>query len=252
MTERMMGIDVGGSGIKGGIVDLGTGELISDRFKLATPQPSKPNAVADTIAEIVRMASWDGPVGCTLPVVVQHGFVRTAANVDPDWIGMDGCTLLGERLERSVTLMNDADAAGIAEMEYGVGRDHPDRDGVVILLTFGTGIGSGVFTGGRLVPNTELGHLQMWGDSAEERASSNAKDDESLGWKAWSGRVSEYLQYVETLFWPDLFIFGGGISKKHEKFLHRLEVRTPVLPAALRNNAGIAGVALAAARRIQP
>jgi polyphosphate glucokinase len=252
MSDQMMGIDVGGSGIKGGIVDLETARLTNDRIKLATPQPSTPEAVAETVAEVLEAAGWDGAVGCTIPGVVQHGIVRTAANIDRGWVDCDGRTLLSERLGREVTLVNDADAAGLAEIELGAGREHEARDGVVILLTFGTGIGSALLTGGRLVANTELGHLQMWGGSAEERASSNAKEAEDLSWKEWAARVEEYLRYVESLFWPDLFIFGGGVSRKHEKFLPRIETRAPIVPAELRNNAGIAGVALAAHRRFQP
>jgi polyphosphate glucokinase len=252
MTDRMFGIDVGGSGIKGGLVDLATGELLGERIKVATPQPSTPDAVAATIAEVVAASEWDGPAGCTVPAVVQRGIVHTAANIDPSWIGVDGCALLSRTLEREVTLLNDADAAGMAEMQFGVGREHEARERVVILLTFGTGIGSAVFTGGRLVPNTEFGHLQMWGGSAEDRAAANVKKVEDLSWKTWSRRVSEYLQYVESLFWPDLFVFGGGVSKKHDKFFPLLETRTPVVAAALRNNAGIAGAALAAARHVQP
>jgi len=251
MSNQMMGVDVGGSGIKGGIVDLVTGELVGERHKLKTPKPSKPKAVTQIIAEVIAMAEWDGPIGCTLPGPVQGGLMQTAANVDDGWIGR-GAEYLSQRLKRPVTLMNDADAAGVAEMAWGIGRDHPARSGVVILLTFGTGIGSAVFTNGELVSNTELGHLQMWDDSAEVRASSNAKDSEKLSWEEWAERVSAYLQYVEALFWPQLFIFGGGVSRKHEKFLHLLETRTPIVPAALRNNAGIAGVALAASRGEQP
>ncbi len=251
MSDRMLGVDVGGSGIKGGVVDLATGQLIGERRKLKTPRPSKPKAVVETIAEVVAMAEWDGPIGCTLPGPVQDGVLHTAANIDDAWIGK-GTEYLAKRLERPVTLMNDADAAGIAEMAWGVGKDHPARNGVVILLTFGTGIGSAVFANGELVSNTELGHLEMWGDSAELRASSNAREVEQLSWAEWAERASAYMQYVESLLWPALFIFGGGISRKHEKFLHLLETRAPIVPAALRNNAGIAGVALAASRGDQP
>lgn len=246
MSRQMMGVDVGGSGVKGGIVDLSTGELVGERHKLATPKPATPPAVAKTIARVVGKAGWEGPVGCTVPAVVRHGVVHTAANIDPGWIGTDGTALLSEQLGRPVTLLNDADAAGIAEMRYGAAAGHPAAGGVVILLTFGTGIGSAVFTGGRLLPNTEMGHLEMWGGSAEVRAAANARKAEGIGWQEWSERVSAYLQYVERLFWPDLFVFGGGVSRRHAKFLHYLDVRTPVVPAKLLNNAGIAGAALAA------
>lgn len=229
-----------------------TGQLVSERIKRPTPKPSTPESVAETVADVVGAAGWDGPIGCALPAVVRGGIVETAVHIDPAWIGTDATGFLAGRLNRPVTVMNDADAAGIAEMEFGAGRDHPARDGVVVLLTFGTGIGSALLAGGRLVPNTELGHLRLWGGSAEVRASANAKEAEGLGWKAWAERVSEYLQYVESLLWPDLFLIGGGISNRSKQFLHRIETRAPVVPAALRNNAGIAGAALASAREMQP
>ena len=238
-----MGVDVGGSGIKGAIVDLDTGELAGDRHKIATPQPATPAAVAATVAEVVQQAGWTGPAGCTLPGVVRGGVLHTAANIDPAWVGVDAAGLFGDAVGAPVTVRNDADAAGIAEMRWGAGRG---RGGVVLLLTFGTGIGSALFTDGRLVPNTELGHLEMWGSDAEKRAAANARKDDALSYEAWAARVDEYLDYVERLLWPDLIIFGGGVSRKHDQFFHYLSTRAELVPAQLRNNAGIAGVALAA------
>ncbi|MBM3695059.1 MAG: ROK family protein [Actinobacteria bacterium] len=243
MTSAM-GVDVGGSGIKGAVVDLATGELLTDRLKIPTPSPSTPRAVAAAVADLVTRADWQGPLGCTVPGVVQAGVVRTAANIAPEWVGADGVGLLSQATGRAVALLNDADAAGIAEMRFGVGRG---RGGVVILLTFGTGIGSAVFVDGRLVPNTELGHLQMWGGSAERRASAGAKTGRSLSWKKWTRRVDAYLRYVENLLWPDLLVVGGGVSRDHARWLPLLHTRAPIVPAELRNNAGIVGAAVVAA-----
>jgi polyphosphate glucokinase len=240
-----MGIDVGGSGIKGAIVDLSDGELLTDRFRIDTPQPSTPASVAGVIAEIVSMAGWDGPVGCAIPSVVTGGVVRTAANIDQTWIGTDGCAVIGDAVGTPITLINDADAAGLAELRFGVGAG---RTGVILLLTFGTGIGSALFVDGNLMPNTEFGHLQMWGHSAEERASASARKEHGLEWEEWVAVVNEYLAYVEDLIWPDLIIVGGGISKKPERWVPMLRTRAEVLVAELRNNAGIAGAALECAR----
>jgi len=239
------GVDVGGSGIKGAIVDLDTGELVEDRIKIETPRPATPDAVAATVAEIVARAQWDGPVGVTLPAVVTAGVARTAANIDPSWIGTDARSILSTALGgRDVTVLNDADAAGLAEYRYGAGRD---VDGLVVLLTFGTGIGSAVIHRGVLLPNTEFGHMEVDGKEAEHRAASSVKDTEGLSYKEWAAEVSRVLCRFEDLLWPDLFIAGGGISRKHEKWIPRLENRTPVVPAALLNTAGIVGAALVAA-----
>lgn len=237
---KSMGVDVGGTGIKGGIVDLTTGELVSDRLKIATPQPATPEAVAETVAEVVRRSGWNGPVGCALPSVVRNGIVESAANIDKSWIGRDGVSLLASAVGTRISLINDADAAGIAEMRWGAGEGH---SGVVLLLTFGTGIGSALFIDGRLVPNTELGHLQMWGDSAEERASAVARQDHDLSWRDWAEIVNEYLDYVESLFWPELIIVGGGVSKRADRWVPLLETNAELIPAELLNNAGIAGAA---------
>ncbi|MEV6211060.1 polyphosphate--glucose phosphotransferase [Kitasatospora sp. NPDC051914] len=242
----VFGVDIGGSGIKGAPVDLAAGGLAEERFKVLTPQPSSPNAVVEAVAEVVRHFGHQGPVGLTFPGVVVDGRTRTAANVDKDWIGMDAEGLFREALDLPATVVNDADAAGIAEVAYGAGRGH---GGVVLLLTFGTGIGSALFVDGALVPNTELGHLELRGKDAERRASSAARERHGLSWAEWAGRVDEYLDLVEMLFSPQLVIVGGGVSRKHEKFLPLLRKRdAEVVPAELRNDAGIVGAAMAAAR----
>ncbi|MDV7244980.1 MULTISPECIES: polyphosphate--glucose phosphotransferase [Rhodococcus] len=250
MTRTGFGVDVGGSGVKGGVVDLETGKLVGDRIKILTPQPSTPEAVADTVAEIVRQASWDGPVGITLPSVVTGGVARSAANIDKKWIGTDARALFSEALGgRSVTVLNDADAAGIAEDALGAGRD---AKGVIILLTFGTGIGSAILHNGVLLPNTEFGHMEVDGKEAEHRAASSVKEDKDLSYKEWAVEVSRVLTRFEDLLWPDLFIAGGGISRKHEKWIPHLTNRTTVVPAALLNSAGIVGAALAVETGIAP
>jgi polyphosphate glucokinase len=199
--------------------------------------------VAQVVTEVIDHFDWDGPVGATFPAVVKDGVAMTAANVDSGWIGTDISVVLGETSGRSVTAINDADAAGIAEMAYGAGRD---QDGVVVVTTFGTGIGTAVFLHGRLLPNTELGHIEVAGHDAETRASDGAREREGLSWDQWAGRVTRYLRHLEDLLWPDLIILGGGVSKKSDRYLGMLQVRTPVVPARLLNNAGIVGAAVAA------
>jgi polyphosphate glucokinase len=240
----LFGIDIGGSGVKGAPVDLRTGELAGDRLRIATPHPATPAAVADVVAQVVQHFDWDGPVGTTFPAVVKNGVAHTAANVDSAWIGTDISAVFGETTGRPVTAVNDADAAGIAEMAFGAGRG---RDGVVIMATLGTGIGTAVFLNGRLVPNTELGHLEIKGEDAETRASDAAREREGLSWEKWARRLNRYLRHLEDLLWPDLIILGGGVSKKADKYLPLLQVRTEVVPAHLLNNAGIVGAAVAAA-----
>ena len=244
---EILGIDIGGSGIKGAPVDLESGQLARSRKKILTPQPSTPEAVAAVVVELVTHFDWEGPIGCTLPSVVRHGIVHSAANIDKGWIGVDGEKLLREATGQNVTLLNDADAAGIAEMRFGAGRD---RDGVVFILTFGTGIGSGVFVDGRLHPNTELGHLEFKGMDAEHYAAARVREAEKLSYKKWGTRVNEYLEHLENVFSPDLFIIGGGVSRKLEKFQQYLVVETEVVPAQLRNEAGIVGAALIARDRL--
>ncbi|WP_121832568.1 polyphosphate--glucose phosphotransferase [Streptomyces sp. S1] len=246
---NVFGVDIGGSGIKGAPVDLERGALAEERHKVLTPQPATPDGVAGCVAEVVAHFGWTGPVGVTFPGVVTGSTIRTAANVDKSWIDVDAGALIGERIGGlPVTVLNDADAAGIAEMTFGAGRG---RKGTVIVLTLGTGIGSALFVDGRLVPNTELGHLELKGHDAEKRASTKAKEDEDLSWEHWATkRVQKYLAHVEMLFSPELFIIGGGVSRKADKFLPLIEgIRAEVVPAELENNAGIVGAAMAAAGR---
>lgn len=250
-TTRGFGIDIGGSGIKGCVVDLDAGALVGDRLRIPTPQPSTPDAVADVVADIVKQFGWEGPVGVTLPCVIKKGTALTAANVDKQWIGTDAATLFAERLGKDVdqvTVLNDADAAGMAEMRYGLGAG---RAGVVVLLTFGTGIGSALFQDGKLVPNTEFGHLEVDGHDAEKRAAASVKDEKNLSWEEWAHRVSKYLRTLEGLIWPDLIIAGGGVSKKADHWLPLLDVRTEVVAAALKNDAGIVGAAAGATEGIK-
>lgn len=240
---EVLGIDIGGTGIKGAVVDTEAGTLTQERYRIPTPQPSLPASVADAVAEVVRYFEWKGPIGITFPSVIKDGVIYTASNVDDSWIGTNGQELFQNRTHCPVVLLNDADAAGIAEMTFGAGKDH---SGVVIILTFGTGIGSAFFVNGHLMPNTELGHLQVRGKIAEARASDRIRQEKELSWEKWSKRVNEYLEYVEFLFSPDLLILGGGVSKKYEKFLKFLNTRAEIVPAQLFNDAGIVGAALAA------
>ncbi|MGW5774482.1 polyphosphate--glucose phosphotransferase [Streptomyces sp. NPDC003863] len=247
---NVFGVDIGGSGIKGAPVDLERGALAEERHKVLTPQPATPDGVAGCVAEVVAHFGWTGPVGVTFPGVVTASTVRTAANVDKSWIGVDAGALISHRIGGlPVTVLNDADAAGVAEMTFGAGRG---RKGTVILLTLGTGIGSAVFVDGRLVPNTELGHLELKGHDAETRASTRAKEDEDLTWEHWAKkRLNKYLAHVEMLFSPELFIIGGGVSRKADKFLPLIEgIRAKIVPAELQNNAGIVGAGMAAARAV--
>jgi polyphosphate glucokinase len=238
-----IGIDVGGSGIKGAPIDLATGSLAAERVRVPTPSPATPDAVAEVVGQLVAELGVPGPVGVTLPAVVRGGIVRTAANIDKAWIGTDAKALLAGATGRPVTVLNDADAAGVAEVRYGAGLDHP---GVVIMLTLGTGIGSAVFVDGRLVPNTELGHLHLHHGDAELYAADSAREREGLGWKEFAGRVQEYLDLVCSLLWPDLIIIGGGVSKKAEKFLPFVECDAEVVAAQMLNEAGMIGAAMAA------
>ncbi|MEW6635859.1 MAG: polyphosphate--glucose phosphotransferase [Actinomycetota bacterium] len=239
---RVFGIDVGGSGIKGAPVDTRTGKLLRERVRIKTPQPATPEAMVKTAAAVVRECGWKGPVGCGFPAVVKGGVVRTAANIDESAIGFDFGGALADELEMPVRVINDADAAGLAEMRWGAGRG---EGGVVLMITLGTGIGTSLFAGGRLVPNMELGHIEIGGEDAEWRASDAARKREDLSWKQYAARLDEYLRRVEYLLWPDLIVIGGGISKKSEKFLPRLTNRTKTVPAQMLNEAGIAGAALA-------
>lgn len=245
-----LGIDVGGSGIKGAIVDLSSGEFVGERHKIETPANSTPDAVAGIITEIVEHFSWEGSVGVTLPSVVKDEVVLSAANIDKSWIGTDVAALFATHLPgREVTVLNDADAAGLAEVAFG----HPNAgQGAVVFLTFGTGIGSALLIDGELFPNTELGHLVIDGAEAEHQASASAKDREELGYKKWARRVDRVLHEYEHLLNPTCFIVGGGISRKHEKWVPLLTVKTPVLAAELRNRAGIVGAAMAVSKQLHP
>jgi len=238
-----LGIDIGGSGIKGAPVDVATGRLTRARLRVPTPHPAKPRAVAEVVVRIARHFEWAGPVGVTFPGVVIDGIAGSAANVDKDWIGTNARELFAVATGLAVTVLNDADAAGMAEVAVGAAKG---RAGVVMLLTFGTGIGSALLMDGRLVPNTELGHLELRGKEAEKRASDHARESHDLSWDEWADRVAEYLGHLEELFSPSLFVIGGGVSKKADKFLPRIRIRTPIVPAALQNEAGIVGAAMAA------
>jgi polyphosphate glucokinase len=242
--ERGFGVDIGGSGIKGAPVDLHKGDLADERFRLPTPEPSTPAAVADVVRQVLDHFAWTGPFGCTFPAVVQHGMVRTAANVDESWIGTDAHKLLATATGRPPLVVNDADAAGVAEVRFGAAKG---VQGVVLVSTLGTGIGSALIVDGQLVPNTELGHLELDKHDAESRAADSARERDQLSWKAWAARLSRYFQHVENLFWPDLIVVGGGVSKHADKWLHLVETRTTLVPAALRNSAGIVGAAALAA-----
>lgn len=244
--DQALGIDIGGSGIKAAVVHTATGELATARARVTTPQPSTPESVAAIVAELARQAEWHGVIGATFPAVIQHGVARSAANVDHSWIGTDVDAVFTKATGEDVIVLNDADAAGIAEARFGAARDVA---GVVILLTFGTGIGSALLVDGKLVPNTELGHLELDGHDAETRAAASVRDREDMPYKRWAKRVSRYMSHVEKLFTPDLFVVGGGVSKDSDKWVPHLDLHTPVRPAQLLNNAGIVGAAMAAAEQ---
>lgn len=240
---KILGIDIGGTGIKGAVVDTKKGHLVTDRLRLPTPQPATPDAVAATVAAIAGHFEWNGAIGCTFPGVVKGGTIHTAANVDHAWLGVDASHVFGNATGRPVTVLNDADAAGLAETAHGAARK---CDGAVMVLTLGTGIGSALLIGGRLVPNTELGHLWLRGDDAEKWAAASVRERLELDWDEWAARVDDYVRLVERLFWPDLFVIGGGVAKKADRFLPKLTCTTPVVPARLQNAAGIVGAAMAA------
>lgn len=240
---QVFGLDVGGSGIKGAPVDTSTGEILSERRRVGTPHPATPEAIVETAAEVVSGSGWTGPVGCGFPAVIKNGFACTAANIDERAIGFDFAGALEDALGCRVRLMNDADAAGLAEARWGAARD---RSGLVLVLTVGTGIGTALISNGALVPNTELGHIELGGKDAETYASDAARKRDNLSWEEAAGRFNEYLDAIERLLWPDLIVIGGGVSKKEEKFLRHLESRAELVPAQMLNTAGLAGAALAA------
>lgn len=240
---EILGIDIGGSAVKGAPVDLDEGKLVAERLRVEMPRRSTPDAVADCVVEIVKHFDWQGPIGCTFPAVIKNGVMMSAANVDKSWVDFNGQKLFKKRTHCPVLVINDADAAGIAEMEFGAGRGHKD---VVFMLTFGTGIGSAIFVQGILLPNAELGHLEIRGKDGEKRAAARVRTEKGLTWKQWAFVVNEYLARIDLLFSPDLIIIGGGVSKRYDKFLPYLRSKAKIVPARLFNDAGIVGAALAA------
>ncbi len=245
--QHPFGIDFGGTGIKGAPVDLEHGDFSHDRVRIDTPRPATPDAVAKVFRTIVdSFPSSSSPVGVTVPGIVSRGVVHSAANIDPSWVGKDADAIFTEALGREVHVVNDADAAGLAEAEYGAARG---RRGQVLVITLGTGIGSAMIWNGELVPNTELGHLELNGAVAEVTSATSAREREGLSWADWSVRLTAYFRHLERLFTPDLFVVGGGVSKSWEKFGHLIEIDTEIIPASLQNRAGIVGAALVAHRK---
>jgi polyphosphate glucokinase len=240
---QVLGIDVGGSGIKGALVDPETGQLSTERLRIKTPKFAEPQPVADVVTQIAKAFQWNGPIGIGFPAPILAGVVMSAANISTNWIGTNADDLFTKTTGCDCTMINDADAAGLAEMRFGAGRG---QMGTVIMLTLGTGIGTAIFYGGNLLPNTEFGHLDMLGRDAEQRVSDAARERDQLTWKKYAKRLNRYLKEMEKLFWPDLFIVGGGISKESNRYLPLLSIRTPIVPAQLLNQAGIVGAALAA------
>jgi polyphosphate glucokinase len=244
---QILGIDIGGTGIKGALVEISSGVMETERLRILTPDPAKPHAVAAVVTQIAKEFEWSGAIGCGFPGVVRRGVTLTAANVHKQWIGLDAAHLFSQATGCGVVVVNDADAAGLAEVSYGAGRN---VRGVVLVVTVGTGLGTALFLDGMLVPNTELGHIEIDGQDAELNASDAARQREKLSWKKWSKRFNHYLETLERLFWPDLFILGGGAVSKADRFMPSLNLRTPVVTAELGNNAGIIGAAMAAKRLI--
>jgi len=239
---EILGIDVGGSGIKGAIVDTNKGELITERYRIPTPNPATPDAVIETIEAIIKNFDWQGPVGCGFPAAVKNEIVKTASNIDDSWIGVNASARIEKKTGCPTHLVNDVDAAGIAEAEFGAGKK---RFGTIFMAAFGTGIGTALFHNQQLVPNTELGHIPMHGNVAENYAANSIRENEELSWETWGKRVNEYLQLIESLIWPDLIIIGGGVSKNFNEFGSYIDVESEVVPAESRNHAGIIGAALA-------
>ena len=243
---HILGIDVGGSGIKGAPVDTETGQLLAERIRVKTPKKGEPEPIAEVVNQIARSFNWNGPIGIGFPAPIKGGVVLMAANISEKWVGTNADALFTKITGCDCTMINDADAAGLAEMAFGAGRGQP---GTVIMITLGTGIGSAIFHRGQLLPNTEFGHMEMDGEDAEFRASDAARQREDLSWTKYAKRLNKYLRRMEKLFWPNLFIIGGGISKESEKFLPLLTIETHVIPAQLLNEAGIVGAALGAVRK---
>jgi len=239
---EVLGLDIGGSGIKGAIVDSQTGVLLTDRNRIPTPDGAEPKEVVKEVEQLIKFFNYQGPIGCGFPAIIQHGIARSAANISEKWIGTNVDHLFSSMLGLPFYTLNDADAAGLAEIRFGVGQEY--QKGVVILLTIGTGIGSAIFSDGVLVPNTEFGHLKIKGKDAEHRASDAARQANDLSWKKWAKELNGFLLVMEGLFSPDLFIIGGGISKKWEKIEKNLTLKTKIMPAQLLNQAGIVGAGL--------
>lgn len=240
---EILGIDIGGSGIKGAVVDSRKGELLTERIRLVTPQPATPKAMLATVAELVDTFKWKGVIGCGFPAAVQHEIVRTASNIDKSWIGLNAAKEVEKLTKCPTHVVNDVDAAGLAEMKFGAGKG---QKGVTIMLAAGTGIGSAIFIKKKLVPNMELGFIHVNGMPGEHYAANSVRENEELSWEVWAGRFNEYLHRLESLFWPDLFILGGGVSKKFENFSQYFDINTEIVPAKTRNHAGIIGAAMAA------
>ena len=240
---QILGVDIGGTGIKGAIVDINKGELLTERYRILTPPSGKPRPMAKTVKEIVDHFQWNGPIGCGFPAAVRQGMILTAANIHKIWIGTNVESLFAEVTGCPVKVINDADAAGLAEMTFGAGKDYT---GVVLLITIGTGLGTVLFTNGQLLPNAELGHIEINGLDAEWKASDAARKRDKLSWTKWGKRFNTYLSHLEALVWPDLIILGGGSAKKFDKFSDCLKIQTPVVVAEFLNEAGIVGGALAA------
>lgn len=244
--NKILGIDIGGTGIKAAPVDIKKGELIKERFRIETPQPPTPRAMLEVIGQLIEHWEWKGEIGCGFPGVLKHGEVHTAANLSKQWIGINLADQIKKISSCEAVVINDADSAGLAEMKFGAGKDYNKHGGgVVVMVTLGTGIGTALFVDGHLVHNTELGHIEIDGKDAERRAAASVRERKGLSWKKWGHRVNKYLQTMEMLLSPDLFIIGGGVSKKPDKFFPYLELKAKIVPAEMHNDAGIVGAALA-------
>jgi polyphosphate glucokinase len=247
LPQVVLGVDVGGTGIKGALVDTKAGALVGERHRIPTPQPATPEAVAATVAEIATHFKWTGRMGCTMPALVRRGIIESAINIDPSWVGTDGAALFAKATGHPAYVLNDADAAGLAEVRFGAGAG---QGGTVLVLTLGTGVGSALFVEGHLVPNTEFGHLELDGLIVEHRASNAVRKRDDLPWETWAERVQEMLDHMDFLLSPDLIVIGGGVSRPQRwaNFGHLLRTRARLLPAALQNEAGLIGAAWAARR----
>ncbi|HHP7242142.1 MAG TPA: polyphosphate--glucose phosphotransferase [Cyclobacteriaceae bacterium] len=245
---EVLGIDVGGSGIKGALVDTKKGELLTDRKRISTPQPATPESVIGTVCEVVKFFKWEGIIGCGVPSAVRHGIVKTASNVDDSWIGVDAPKMISRKTGCPTYVLNDVDAAGLAEMKFGAGKK---AKGVTMVVAAGTGIGTALFIGKKLVPNTELGHVKIDDMVGEDYAANSVREENDLAWEEWATRFNRYLNRLEALFWPDLFILGGGVCKKFDKYAHCFKLEAKVVPAENRNHAGIIGAALSAKKKLK-